>query len=124
MRNEGKISPDQFIRIEEWIINKGYRDNIPGHVLTVKLHVSQEALNQYCRKYFNLTFKETICRLKVLDAMDIMVREPEIPTGSIRLIVGVSDRSNLRKAFLKYSGLTPLQWKDAITGKASASERL
>lgn len=123
MRNEGKISPDQFIRIEEWILNKGYRDNCPSHVLTVKLHVSQESLNQYCRKYFNLTFRETRYRLKVLDAMDLMVRKPEIPTGSIGLIVGISDRSNLRKAFLKYSGITPLQWKDAIGGKASASER-
>ncbi|MCR5003760.1 MAG: helix-turn-helix domain-containing protein [Bacteroidales bacterium] len=123
MRNEGKISPEEKNRIEEWILSKGYRDSIPCHELSFRLHIDAETLNYYFKEYWRMTFRELRCHLRVLEAKDIMVRKPEIPITSVAQMVGIRDRSDFRKAFLRHSGMTPLQWKDAIEGKASASGR-
>lgn len=99
-------------RLQAWVYGKGYRlpDRTP-HEAAERMGVDFPALHQYCLTRLGVDFRTFRTRLRLRDAQQQMLAEPETPTSVIARRVGYQDRSNFSRHFKKLTGLTPESWR-------------
>ena len=98
--------------IRQWEINK----NFTGQKLTVEnvaaeLNTNRTYLSQYINTYKNKTFNEWINGLRIDEARQLLLSDPEIPIYEVCERVGFSDRSNFGRYFARLTGNTPAAWR-------------
>lgn len=94
-----------------WIGRKGYCENASMDDVAAELHTNREQLAHWCRAKLGMTFHEWRTELRITEARRLMKENPQMTLASIRDAVGISDKSNFRRYFVRYSGCTPKQWK-------------
>ena len=56
-------------------------------------------------------FRTYRSRLRIHDAQQMMLEEPETPVSALAMRVGFRDRSNFNNQFKAIIGLTPAAWR-------------
>ena len=103
-RLEGKLA--------EWTRNKGWR--VPLRTMgdvAQQLDTDTAVLFHFFEERMGMDFRTWRTRLRLEDAMQLLLEEPEATASEISARVGFSNRSNFSRQFLAYTGLTPAQWR-------------
>lgn len=97
--------------IQKWIEGKGYR--MPDKTIEEAAHrIGTDSLTLF--RYFKALgqdFRSFRTRLRIEDAKQQLLEEPNTPASTIALRVGFKDRSNFSQQFKRYTGLTPDTWR-------------
>lgn len=98
--------------ITAWQTEKGWRE--PTRTtweVADRLGTDSVTLYYYFKERIGLDFRTWRTRLRLEDAMQLLLDEPEATAADIALRVGFSNRSNFSRQFLAYTGFTPGQWR-------------
>ena len=99
-------------RLQSWVYGRGYRlqDRTP-HESAERMGVDFPSLHRYCLTQLGVDFRSLRMRLRIRDAQQEMLAEPDTPTSVIARRVGYQDRSNFAKHFKQLTGVTPDVWR-------------
>jgi AraC-like DNA-binding protein len=102
---------DQAVTV--WKTEKGWRE--PSRTtweVADRLGTDSVTLYYYFKEKVGVDFRTWRTRLRLEDAMQLLLDEPETTAADIALRVGFSNRSNFSRQFLAYTGLTPGRWRE------------
>lgn len=98
--------------LHSWVQARGYR---LAHATVVEaaenIGTDSVLLQRYCVNCLGQDFRAWRTSLRLEDAKKLMLEEPGLSTSRIAAIVGVNDRSNFLRLFVKHTGQTPDQWR-------------
>ena len=103
-------------RLQAWVYGRGYclPDRTP-HESAARMGVDFPTLHQYCLQHLGVDFRSFRARLRIRDAQQQMLAEPNTPTAAIARRVGYQDRSNFSRHFKEITGQTPDNWRKGQT---------
>ena len=97
--------------LDKWVEEKGYR--LP-HRSVSEAAASMGLASSTLYRYFKADgtdFRSWRTRLRLEDAKQLLLEEPETPVSLIGRRVGILDRSNFSRSFKEYTGITPEAWR-------------
>lgn len=109
------LLPDTVKRVEKlvrtWVNGKGYR--LPDRTIEESAaHIGTDSATLF--RYFAMRgedFRSFRTQLRIQDAQELLLAEPETPASYIALRVGYRDRGNFSHQFKSVTGLTPAAWR-------------
>lgn len=103
------------IDLERWVAEKHYIDidSNPDKVAK-ELGITKTRLNGYFAQYEQTTFREWRTQLRLKEAERILREEDEVAVSSLHELVGVSDKSNFRRSFKQFTGMTPHEYRKQV----------
>lgn len=103
------------IALESWVAEKHYIDidSNPDKVAK-ELGTTKNLLNCYFAKYEHITFREWRTQLRIKEAERILCEEDGVVVSSLHELVGVSDKSNFRRHFKQFTGMTPHEYRKQV----------
>lgn len=113
-RHGSSLEKEEQIRniMTEWVLFRQYwQESDSATALAEKIDVSGEELASFISDCFGERFTVIRKRLRIDDACHIMLRYPDMPVSQAGRTVGIFDKSDFRKIFVKEKGCTPSVWK-------------
>lgn len=103
------------IDLERWVAEKHYIDidSNPDKVAK-ELGITKTRLNGYFAQYEQTTFREWRTQLRLKEAERILREEDDVAVSSLHELVGVSDKSNFRRSFKQFTGMTPHEYRKQV----------
>ncbi|MBR1928074.1 MAG: AraC family transcriptional regulator [Bacteroidales bacterium] len=100
-------------RLEEWVAEGKHKICYPSIDEILKdLDLTGEELSFFCSTRFGKPFLTWRKELRIEEAMDLLVRFPEIPAYKIGKSLGIKDKSNFRHQFKSVTGMTPSEFRE------------
>jgi AraC-like DNA-binding protein len=81
-----------------------------------ELDVTGEELSLYSKMVLKKKFRTWLKEIRLEEAKKLLLSRPDVPAYQIGFEVGITDKSNFRKEFKEYTGLTPKEWRDRAAG--------
>ena len=88
-------------------------DSSPDKVAK-ELGITKNRLNIYFYKCGGVSFREWRTRLRIEEAERILREEDDVAVSSLHELVGVSDKSNFRRSFKQFTGMTPHEYRKQV----------
>ena len=103
------------IDLGRWVAEKHYIDidSNPDKVAK-ELGITKTRLNGYFAQYEQTTFREWRTQLRLKEAERILREEDDVAVSSLHELVGVSDKSNFRRSFKQFTGMTPHEYRKQV----------
>ncbi len=112
---ESAITAEEVIELIHDAILTKYRENIKISDFAEKYFFSREYLSKLYKNKYGLGIYEDLSRIRMERAMALL-RDPRIRIQDIAARVGFTDNNYFSKAFRKYTGLTPSEYRKANVG--------
>ena len=110
-RRSESIDAALTLKIERWIKEKKWKEDIRMEQVAEDLDVSHYALSSYFRFYVGKPFLKWRMEVRIEEAARILLEHPDIPASVTGVMVGIPDRSNFRRQFRKIKGCSPTEWR-------------
>jgi len=99
-------------KIEQWVADKHFTEKgITIEILAARLYTNRSYLSNYFNTYKGKTFREWMNQLRIEEAQNLLLQNPEMTISDVASQVGFSDKTNFRHHFVKLVGITPKEWK-------------
>ena len=98
--------------VDEWVREKLFR--LPDRALSdtaARMGLTWPQLFAWCQQRTGMDFRAWRIRLRIEDAKELLLKEPEASAATIARKVGYNDRSNFTRHFQQLTGVTPVQWR-------------
>lgn len=110
-------SPISFSQLEEAVADwentkKFVHSNINIENVAKELYTNRTYLSNYINTYKKKSFKQWICDLRINEAKQLLLSEPQVSVTDIAYRVGFSDKSNFTNRFSKNVGESPKKWRE------------
>lgn len=79
-----------------------------------EFNVDKTQLNHYFSVKYGTSFLKWRRRLRMVQAAELIARNPELPLSEIAKCVGVPDKTNFKRQFTIEIGLSPQEWKESL----------
>ena len=96
----------------EWILLRRY--DLPDDdlgVMSTRLDIPKEDFARYISVCLGTRYSSMRKRLRICDACELLVSNPDEPLSSIGRRVGITDKRNFRKEFAQEVGTYPSDWR-------------
>jgi len=98
--------------ISEWEFKKGFTEpNINIEQVAAQVKTNRTYLSNYINTNKMMTFNDWINQLRIEEAKNLMLDNPNLPVSQIGVMVGLPDKSNFGRQFSKMTGISPLAWR-------------
>ena len=109
------------VAIKKWVDKKNYViSDVSTESIAESLDTDIYTFREYFRQVVGEDFRTWRQRLRIEEACRIMTENPSMSYEIVAETVGINDRSNFKKSFLKFKGVSPNEWKRANTLTLSA----
>lgn len=99
--------------LQRWKREKGWRQPLRNlSEAADRLGTDTVVLHHYFQERVGVDFRTWRTRLRLEEAKQLLLEEPQTPAVDIAERVGFSNRSNFSRQFLAYTGLTPVKWRE------------
>ena len=103
-------------RLGKWVGDGRYRVKYGSmDEILDELGITGDELRFYCSRTFQKSFLSWRKDLRMEDAKKMLLDFPDMPSGKIGSILGISDRSDFRHQFKSATGMTPSQWREKFS---------
>ena len=114
--DETPVSPPAFAVLEDritcWVASKGFtEEGITVERLAKLLRTNRRYLSAHINSSRKQTFRNWIGELRINEAKNLLLSNPEMTVGEIAMRVGISDRGNFIRQFSKQTDLSPQVWR-------------
>ena len=113
------IDHNKLINKTEDYIEDNLAEKITLDMLANHLHISKYYYHHIFSEHRNETIKDFITRIKMERSAIYLVVKQEISITDIALMYGYNDSSSYNKAFKKFFGVNPTQYRKARNDKKS-----
>ncbi|MCQ2288634.1 MAG: helix-turn-helix domain-containing protein [Muribaculaceae bacterium] len=97
--------------LAQWVEKKGFvKNDLVSEELASEMGVSLSAFRLYFKDRHDTDFRSWRTKLRIEYACEIIAQHPGYPMGTVGEMVGIADRSNFNKAFVKIKGVTPKEY--------------
>lgn len=97
--------------LAEWVDRKEFvKNDLVSETLAAELGVSLTVFRAYFKDRLGTEFRQWRMCLRVEYACEIMRQHPDYTYSMVAEMVGIGDRSNFNKAFVKVKGMTPKEF--------------
>lgn len=101
--------------LAEWVGRKEFvKNDLVSETLAAELGVSLTVFRAYFKDRLGTEFRQWRMCLRIEYACDIMRQHPDYTYSMVAEMVGIGDRSNFNKAFVKVKGMTPKEFAATI----------
>lgn len=102
---------DEFALLEKnlaaWVERKGFvKNELVSEELANQLGVSLAVFRAYFKDRLHTDFRQWRMKQRIEYACEIIKQNPDYPYGVVAEMVGIGDRSNFNKAFMKIKGMS------------------
>lgn len=97
--------------VRKWMDEGGVYDDATMTQVAERLDTSKEQLSYFWRSKYGEGFKTWRTRTRFEHAVRLMLEHPEHTISEITGRVGIYDRHNFRKMFIKKYGTAPQKWR-------------
>ena len=101
-----KYSKEYNLRIYDYIC-QNFNKNITTDTVAKKFFVSRWYVNNICRHFYKLSFKQTIADMRMWYARGLIIKNPDIRLVEVSQLCGYKDYSGFFKAYQGYFGISP-----------------
>lgn len=110
-------------RLEQWIKDKRFVENdIVSRELAAQLGVCIDVFRAYFKEKLHTDFRQWRMKQRIEYACEIMKEHPSYAYGMVAQLVGINDRSNFTKAFVKIKGVTPKEYMEQCNCTTTPTE--
>ena len=107
------------IALKKWVDKKNYIvSDVSTESIAESLDTDIFTFREYFRQIIGEDFRTWRQRLRIEEACRIMTENPSMSYEVVAEAVGINDRSNFLKSFMKFKGMSPNDWKRQSDGKA------
>ena len=100
------------IKIDKWIAEKKFAEKgILIETLALAFGTNRNHLSVYFNSYKGKSFNAWINELKIEEAKNQMLKNPNMSLIKIAEMAGYTDKSLLIRNFMKQTGISPTEWK-------------
>lgn len=100
------------VALKKWVDKKNYVvSDVSTESIADALDTDIFTFREYFRKVVGEDFRTWRQRLRIEEACRIMTEDPSMSYEIVSEAVGINDRSNFKKSFVKFKGMTPAEWK-------------
>ena len=112
------------MKLDKWVEEGKHRDSYDSmDDLLNELEITSEELSFYCSKVLNKKFSTWRKDLRIEEAKELLIQEPETPVCHIGFAIGFNDKSNFRQQFRKTVGCTPTERRERNIKEYSDSKK-
>lgn len=102
--------------LQIWCDAGGYRDSSANmNTLSNKIRFPREVVSTYFERYLRCTFRAWLSEIRFREVQRMMRENPNTNNDKISSECGFSSHAHLYKIFKAKTGMTPGQWKEAIS---------
>lgn len=95
-------------------IRTNFSKKITLELLASNMHLSREYLSRYFKRYTGKNISETLLEIRMYHAKEMLITTAHT-VADIGLYCGYTSSSNFQKAFKKYTGMSPKEYRNANT---------
>ncbi len=115
---DSQVTEQELNRIEhaldKWVKEKRYREyDKTREQIAKELNTSKEMLHLFFVTRMSVDFKTWRTRLRIDEAKQLLIENPEMSINIVAELSGFSDRSNFHRQFTKIVGCSPKQWRES-----------
>ena len=100
--------------LAQWVKEKKFRAyDKTREEIAKELNTSKELLHMFFVTRMNVDFKTWRTRLRIEEAKNLLLDNPEMSINIVAELSGFSDRSNFHRQFTKIVGCSPKQWRES-----------
>ena len=110
-RGEKAINARISAALKDWQNRHGYCRHCRVDDVAEELGFSREQLTFYFHTVMKRGFVNWRSELRMLYAETLLLENPDTPAYAVGEVVGIPDKSNFRKEFRKFTGLSPSAWR-------------
>ena len=100
------------VALKKWVDKKNYTiSDVSTESIAEDLDTDILTFREYFRQVIGEDFRSWRQRLRIEEACRIMEENPSMSYEIAAETVGINDRSNFKKSFEKFKGMTPNEWK-------------
>lgn len=98
--------------LAEWILLREYWNKEDSlEVLSDKSGVTKEEMAAFIIRHTGVRYLTLRKELRIYDAKELILQNPEMTIYEISEMVGLTDKSNFRKNFTELIGVSPSVWR-------------
>ncbi len=107
------VSLDRLgVALKKWVDKKNYLiSNVSTESIAESLDTDILTFREYFRQVIGEDFRTWRQRLRIEEACRMMTENPSLSYEIVAETVGINDRSNFLKSFIKFKGVSPAEWK-------------
>ena len=114
---ESQLTEQEMNKIDrslvKWVKEKRFRAyDKTREEIAKELNTSKEMLHMFFVTRMNVDFKTWRTRLRIEEAKNLLLDNPEMSINIVAELSGFSDRSNFHRQFTKIVGCSPKQWRE------------
>ncbi len=99
--------------LDKWVEAKKYRETDKSREeIADQLGTSREMMKLYFTTVLQKDFRTWRTELRIEDAKQLLLEDPQASPGLVAEKCGFSDRSNFHKNFVKLVGCSPIEWRE------------
>ena len=115
---ESQLTEQEMNKIDrslvKWVKEKRFRAyDKTREEIAKELNTSKEMLHMFFVTRMNVDFKTWRTRLRIEEAKNLLLDNPEMSINIVAELSGFSDRSNFHRQFTKIVGCSPKQWRES-----------
>ncbi len=100
------------VALKKWVDKKNYVvSDVSTESIAESLDTDILTFREYFRQVVGEDFRTWRQRLRIEEACRLMVEDPSMSYEIVSEAVGINDRSNFKKSFAKFKGMSPSEWK-------------
>ena len=100
------------VALKKWVDKKNYIvSDVSTESIAEALDTDIFTFREYFRQVIGEDFRTWRQRLRIEEACRIMTENPSMSYELVAEAVGINDRSNFKKSFEKFKGMSPNEWK-------------
>ena len=115
-RNSTVITPTHKAigrSLAEWVLFRKYWDAADSiDMLADSIGVPREEVVTFMHDWVGDRFLAMRKRLRIYDAGELLLNDPEMPLAEAGRTVGFQDKSDFRKTFRQEKGMSPYSWRE------------
>ncbi|MFD0712218.1 response regulator [Paenibacillus sp. GCM10027626] len=119
---EGRKSRDVLMMAAKDYIDKRLADNLSVEEVADYLRISSGYFSLLFKQHFGMTYVEYLTKLRMETAKSLLVTSDRY-IAQIGEMVGYVERRYFTKVFLKYTGMTPSEYRESNREAAKQTER-
>lgn len=98
-----------------WVEEKKFtRGDVGVEETALELGTNIQFLRNYFKRQMGVDFRSWRLKLRLDEALRLMNESPDLPVNEINERVGINDRSNFHRQFVKMVGVTPADYRKGI----------
>jgi AraC-like DNA-binding protein len=115
-QNESLTLGTKYIRKAVSFLQKNYHRELTAKMIAEQSGVSQNYLNNLFREKFHMTINQYINYYRILKAK-ILIEKANLSTAKIAAEVGYRNKQNFNKNFLKFTNMTPREYRKLVRSR-------